>query len=96
MPKKPRKPILRPLPLPKPPDSYFFSKPCRPFAQGFLLSKHNKGTIPKNRPFVITPYLALSDERSENNDTYACKAHRGKAYKSTSTEEQRHRHSVIT
>ena len=89
MPKKPRKPILRPLPLPKPPDSYFFSKPCRPFAQGFLLSKHNKGTIPKNRPFVITPYLALSDERSEWIDACGIKAWKAKAYEGTSSLPQR-------
>ncbi|MDB1140904.1 hypothetical protein PL706_07685, partial [Bifidobacterium catenulatum] len=53
------------------------------FAQGFLLSRHviqtQKGTIPKNRPFIITPYLALSGERSKNNDACVCKAHRGKA-----------------
>ena len=48
-----------------------------------------KGTIPKNRPFVITPYLALSGERSEWTDACGIKAWKAKAYEGTSSLPQR-------
>ena len=82
------KPTLRPPPLPKPPNSYFFSKPCRPFAQGFLLSRHKKDDS-KESSFVITLYLALSGERSEWTDACGIKAWKAKAYEGTSSLPQR-------
>ena len=64
-------------------------KALPPFRAGLFVIQTQKGTIPKNRPFVITPYLALSGERSEWTDACGIKAWKAKAYEGTSSLPQR-------